>query len=353
MNWGGIVNSGKLTVLNSTISGNSATENGGIDNFFGTMTLVNSTISGNTAKDDAGLINSGSLSVIDSTIAGNNAAYEDGGIYSNTSIGGLLMLEDTIVAGNTPRAGGDIVGVVVSQGNNVIGNIANAGGFLASDLLNVNPDLGPLQNNGGPTRTMALLPGSPAIGAGAQAALSSLSSAVNASTTQFTVTSALPFAPGMLLTIDDEAMSVLASNLTANTLTVQRGVDGTSAASHTSGSRSVPRHRPARRRLSPRCGKPLRHRRRRGGNQHPDRYDHRTDLQLEPVRRWPAGHLHRDRHRVEPRRGQPDRNRHLQGRLDHARHRAAEHQQRFHHRRVQHFELERRRRPTDHGGVFG
>jgi hypothetical protein len=51
-------------------------------------------------------------------------------------------------------------------GHNLIGNAVGCSGFVSSDLLNVNPLLGPLQNNGGPTMTMALLPGSPAIAAG-------------------------------------------------------------------------------------------------------------------------------------------------------------------------------------------
>jgi hypothetical protein len=127
-------------------------------------------------------------------------------------------------------------GVYVSQGHNLIGNPGDAGAYLvSSDLVNVSAKLGPLQNNGGPTQTMAPLPGSPAIGAGALVALSSLSAAVIASATQLTVTSALPFAPGMLLSIDSEVVNVVGRNLTANTLTVQRGVNGTTAAAHTSG----------------------------------------------------------------------------------------------------------------------
>jgi hypothetical protein len=56
--------------------------------------------------------------------------------------------------------------VLTSRGHNLIGNTQGGCGFVSSDLLNVNPLLGPLQNNGGPTQTMALLPGSPAINAG-------------------------------------------------------------------------------------------------------------------------------------------------------------------------------------------
>src|SRR5438552_4806873 len=53
-----------------------------------------------------------------------------------------------------------------SLDHNLIGNSGDASGFLASDLLDVDPQLGPLQNNGGPTQTMALLAGSAAVNAG-------------------------------------------------------------------------------------------------------------------------------------------------------------------------------------------
>ena len=54
-----------------------------------------------------------------------------------------------------------------SLGHNLIGNTDGSSGWVETDLLNVDPMLGPLQDNGGPTMTMALLPGSPAIDAGA------------------------------------------------------------------------------------------------------------------------------------------------------------------------------------------
>jgi hypothetical protein len=56
--------------------------------------------------------------------------------------------------------------VLTSRGHNLIANTQGGSGFVSSDLLNVNPVLGPLQNNGDPTLTMVLLPGSPAIAAG-------------------------------------------------------------------------------------------------------------------------------------------------------------------------------------------
>ena len=103
------------------------------------------------------------MTVQSSTIAG-NSANEGGGIATTD---GSASIVDTIVAANTaPNGGADVNGTLDSLGNNLIGNPAGATGLTARDLVGLNPDLGPLQNNGGPTPTMALLPGSPAIDAG-------------------------------------------------------------------------------------------------------------------------------------------------------------------------------------------
>src|SRR5262249_27131738 len=65
----------------------------------------------------------------------------------------------------------DLASDLDSSGYNLIGNTQGGSGFVATDLLNVNPLLGPLQNNGGLTQTMALLAGSPALNAGDPAQL--------------------------------------------------------------------------------------------------------------------------------------------------------------------------------------
>jgi hypothetical protein len=103
------------------------------------------------------------LTLNNSTIAGNSAAYQGGGIYVNSP----MAPRNTIIAANTaPTAGPDVYGNLGSQGHNLIGNPQDMTGWVSTDLLHVNPMLGPLQNNGGPTQTRALLPGSPAIDAG-------------------------------------------------------------------------------------------------------------------------------------------------------------------------------------------
>ena len=179
---GGIDNIGSLTVTNSTISGNSAVGGGGIANDeYGTLTLTNCTISGNSATADqgGGLSNDGMLTVTNSTISGNAAPgqyYGDGGgIYNNATLDATLTVNNSIIAGNTAESSPDIYGAVASGSTyNLIGDgtgmtgISNAasGNQVGSSSNPINPLLAPLGSYGGPTQTMALLPGSPAIDAG-------------------------------------------------------------------------------------------------------------------------------------------------------------------------------------------
>ena len=160
---GGIYNNfGTVMINKSTISGNSAAgffltgEGGGVYNS-GTMTISNSTVSGNIARVGGGISNGGRLAINNSTISGNGAAFHGGGIE------GSATLQNSIVA-NSPK-GGNCLGTMTSKGYNLSGdntcNFHNSG-----DRNNTDPLLGALQNNGGPTQTQALLPGSPAIDAG-------------------------------------------------------------------------------------------------------------------------------------------------------------------------------------------
>ena len=159
-----------LTVANSTISGNSAgTSGGGISVSPGTIgvdldsSIVNSTISGNSAGTSGGGIGtSNTLRVANCTITGNSAP-SGGGIYNV----GSLEVSNTIL--NAGASGENIFndgGTITSDGYNLSSD--NGGGYLngPGDQINTNPLLGPLQDNGGPTFTHALLPGSPAIDAG-------------------------------------------------------------------------------------------------------------------------------------------------------------------------------------------
>ncbi len=173
---GGIYNVfGMITVVNSTFTGNSATTNGGgIYNLFGLMAVCNSTFNGNSATTNGGGISnySSMLTLTNSTITNNYGVY-GGGI--NTVNDSSLTLNNTIVAGNTGTNGNDIYGnVQATSEHNLIGTgsgIFNLAELAPDNLLGtttspLNPKLGPLADNGGPTQTMALLPGSPAIDAG-------------------------------------------------------------------------------------------------------------------------------------------------------------------------------------------
>ncbi|MDP9004074.1 MAG: hypothetical protein M3N12_04710, partial [Verrucomicrobiota bacterium] len=184
-NGGGIFNSGTLTLNGSTLSGNSVSSNfvagsgGAIFNFGATLTLINTTISGNSAigpggnSDSGGGIftNIGTVSLISCTITSNSGDLAGGMRNPN---GGMVTLRNTIIALNTsPGASApDFGGTLSSLGFNLIGNGTGASitastsgpdqiGVSAAEL-----NLGPLQNNGGPTQTHALLTGSRAIDKG-------------------------------------------------------------------------------------------------------------------------------------------------------------------------------------------
>ena len=180
---GSYVAGGIVTLTNDTLANNQAGGGnggvGGLDNgnggsggvgsggglyaAAGSITLSNDTLSSNHVA----ISNGGSVGDPDQngTIGSNGAA--GGGGIDNAAGSSSLQIYDSIIADDTANtAGPDLDGSVTSLGNNLIGNSTGGSGFAASDLLNVNPQLGPLQNNGGPTQTMALLPGSPAINSG-------------------------------------------------------------------------------------------------------------------------------------------------------------------------------------------
>jgi len=207
---GGISNfAGTLTLNSSTVSSNTAGIGGGVANESGTITLNNSTVSVNSAADGGGIFNRGAMilnsstveynqavvgsgggiandggtvTLRNSTISGNSAAMNGGGLSNN---GTLLSLTNSTVSSNSASNGGGIVNTVNAQlkntivdnnaGGNCSGTIASADHNLSSDascalagpadLNGTNPLLGPLAYNGGPTRTHALLAGSPALDA--------------------------------------------------------------------------------------------------------------------------------------------------------------------------------------------
>jgi CSLREA domain-containing protein len=171
---GGISSDGTVAVTGCTFSGNSANYGGGIEENGDMMTVTNCTFSGNssTGGGDGGAIlidfdPTAMLTVTNSTLTGNSSSDLGGGIAVGS---GTVAIANSIIAGNASSASGpDVAGAVASRGYNLIGDPSGGSGFAATDQLGVNPLLGPLQDNGGPTPTMALLSGSPALNAGSNA----------------------------------------------------------------------------------------------------------------------------------------------------------------------------------------
>jgi hypothetical protein len=183
---GGVfANAGTSALTDCTVSGNSAAINGGgvYVNAYATIGLTNCTVTGNSARNDGGgLFNtrltgyyggtySGTAALSSCTVSGNSAASNGGGLYNQ----GTLTVGKTLVAGNTAASSGpDAVGTSTSLGHNLLGATDGSTGWVGSDLTGtrtapLNPLLAPLGYYGGPTQTMPLLPGSPAIDAGTSA----------------------------------------------------------------------------------------------------------------------------------------------------------------------------------------
>jgi hypothetical protein len=165
--------SGTLTIINSTISGNSSTSGGGggINGVMGTITISNSTISGNSADDDGGGISTQTtLTITNSTFTANSAASHGGGVFHEGAAS--FIATNTIIALNTASTGPDVYPSLDSHGYNFIGDNSDAtiapttGDQIGTKAQPKNPMLGPLQDNGGPTKTRALLSGSTAIEGG-------------------------------------------------------------------------------------------------------------------------------------------------------------------------------------------
>jgi hypothetical protein len=192
---GAIANVGTLTVTNSTFSGNISGDGGAIFNLSnrsngesGTLTVTNSTFSGNSATNTGAAIANGggglaggTLTVTNSTFSGNSASGSSAGAIDNAATCGdsrnapcPAILRNTIVANSS---GGNCVGTITDGGHNL--DDGTTCGFTSqeptlcgspsgSSFCSTSPQLDPagLKDNGGPTQTIALSPGSPAINAG-------------------------------------------------------------------------------------------------------------------------------------------------------------------------------------------
>ena len=220
---GGVSNGGTLTIKNSTISSNG----NGVDNEGILVLIERSTISGNggsglsngadlaienstiLSNSNGGVTNGGHLTIANSTISGNTSNSSGGGVsnffrythhrkqhhlrqsrqswrwrielrvtaftMSVIPEGGILTLNNSLIAGNQAPFAPEIenLDIVTANNFNLFGTNGDAGvtGFTPgpTDIVPSVPlaqILGPLQNNGGPTQTHALVAGSPAIDAG-------------------------------------------------------------------------------------------------------------------------------------------------------------------------------------------
>ncbi len=163
-----ILNSGTLALTASTLSENSASEGGALYND-GDLTLTNATLAGNSADTSGGAIHhaGGTLILDHVTLSGNTTEGAGGALYH--AAGDLTLINSILGANTASTTGPDLhneAGVVIPLAVNLIGDLAASGLSAASGIVTGDPVLAPLADNGGPTPTMMVMPGSPAIDAG-------------------------------------------------------------------------------------------------------------------------------------------------------------------------------------------
>lgn len=161
---GNIYNAGTLYITNSTVTSNQAT--GGIGGIGGDGDSDGQ--GGAAAQGQGGGVSnvgsSGAARLIHATVSSNAANGSGGGVLNSSAVN----LGNTLVANNTGSSSPDFFGALNSLGHNLIENANGAiiGGVTTGNQTGVDPNLSPLQNNGGETLTRALIFGSPAIDAG-------------------------------------------------------------------------------------------------------------------------------------------------------------------------------------------
>jgi hypothetical protein len=155
---GGISNKGILVVNGSTLYLNHARSGGGIDHSGGDMSLINDTLSGNTASDNGGgIYNRAAATLLNVTLYDNTANGPDtgGNIFNDEA---SINFKNTLLANSNleDNCTNSLPGTLISLGHNL--ESADTCNFHATgDLPNTPPRVGPLQDNGGPTLTHALL----------------------------------------------------------------------------------------------------------------------------------------------------------------------------------------------------
>jgi hypothetical protein len=173
---GGIFNAGVLRLRNCTFSANGGDGSGGAVYNNGTLNVSNCTMTGNVGNiTGSAIYNNATLSIDNSTISVNNSQLNTSspppGAAVYNSAGSTAHVRNTIIVGNTaPSASKDVAGAFTSDGYNLLGTTTASSGFgntgdqIGATAAQVN--LGPLQDNGGPTLTMKPGAGSVAIDQG-------------------------------------------------------------------------------------------------------------------------------------------------------------------------------------------
>jgi hypothetical protein len=149
---------GPANIAASTFSGNSAYWGGAIYQQDVALSVTSSTLSGNSAGYGGAIANYGTVKIATSTLAGNSASVSGGTLYvfsASDVIGGSIIANSS--------GASNCAGTITDNGSNLSNDSSCGFSAAKGDLVNTNPKLGPLANNGGPTKTMALAPTSPAI----------------------------------------------------------------------------------------------------------------------------------------------------------------------------------------------
>jgi predicted outer membrane repeat protein len=174
---GGGIRAVSANVTNSTFSGNSADTGNGGGLIADEVVLTNCTVSGNSAGGNGGgICTFVGASIVNATIVENSALNSGGGVFRHPGASDPVFVQNSIIALNLvgfAGSGPDAAGSFVTRAHNLIGIVDGSIGFgdHGTDLFGsadrpLDPKLGPLAANGGPTKTHALLAGSPAIDAG-------------------------------------------------------------------------------------------------------------------------------------------------------------------------------------------
>jgi CSLREA domain-containing protein len=136
--------SGSLTVIRSTFSGNSATFGAAVQSDGASMTIANSTFAGN-GGEQGGAVYAGqasAITILNTTVSGNTATVSGGGLYVGDAA--TVMVKNSIIAANTAPSDSDVHGTIDTSLKNLVG-------------VDTTALLAPLGAYGGSTQTMALL----------------------------------------------------------------------------------------------------------------------------------------------------------------------------------------------------